>query len=84
VLSGVVGFAGQPQALAAADRLDEEKPDSTDIRAKKAILDDYAPYCADVDNPTREAAEAEHWLRKAANAGNHHAKTHLNLLGKGF
>jgi hypothetical protein len=25
-----------------------------DVRAKKAILDDYARYCADVDNPARE------------------------------
>jgi hypothetical protein len=25
-----------------------------DVRAKKAILDDYARYCADLDNPARE------------------------------
>jgi hypothetical protein len=25
-----------------------------DVRAKKAILDDYARYCADLDNPGRE------------------------------
>ncbi|MEV4053016.1 DUF6221 family protein [Amycolatopsis sp. NPDC049688] len=35
-------------------RLDEE-PDSADVRAKRAILDDYARYCADTTNPAREA-----------------------------
>jgi hypothetical protein len=34
-------------------RLDEA-PDSADVRAKKAILDDYARYCADTSNPARE------------------------------
>jgi hypothetical protein len=28
--------------------------DLADVRAKKAILDDYARYCADLDNPARE------------------------------
>jgi hypothetical protein len=34
-------------------RLDEE-PDSADVRAKRAILDDYARQCADTSNPARE------------------------------
>jgi hypothetical protein len=34
-------------------RLDEE-PDSADIAAKKAILDDYTRHCADTANPARE------------------------------
>jgi hypothetical protein len=34
-------------------RLDEE-PNSSDVAAKKAVLDDYARHCADLDNPARE------------------------------
>jgi hypothetical protein len=34
-------------------RLDEA-PGSPDVAAKKAVLDDYARHCADVDNPARE------------------------------
>lgn len=34
-------------------RLDEQ-PSSPDVAAKKAVLDDYARRCADLDNPARE------------------------------
>ncbi|MEV6879683.1 DUF6221 family protein [Amycolatopsis sp. NPDC051128] len=34
-------------------RLDEQA-DSPDVHAKRAILDDYARHCADLDNPARK------------------------------